>query len=108
MLNHLARGNAELRQEQAKALRLWAADNQELPIIGIGDYNFVFDFPKRRGNAAFDEFHLDYVWYWVEPEKLVDTNWSDRDGDGVDDYPHSCLDFTFVAAVAVTESSYRA
>ena len=40
-VNHLARGNAELRQEQAKALRLWAAD-QELPIIGIGDYNFDF------------------------------------------------------------------
>ena len=64
---------------------LWATDNQELPIIGIGDYNFDFDFPTRRGNPVFDEFHLDYVWYWVEPEKLVDTNWSDRDGDGVDD-----------------------
>ena len=84
---------------EAKALRLWAAD-QELPIIGIGDYNFDFDFPTRRGNPAFDEFHLDYVWYWVEPEKLVDTNWSDRDGDGIDDYPHSCLDFMFVAGKA--------
>jgi hypothetical protein len=98
VLNHLARGNAELRQEQAKALRLWATD-QKLPIIGIGDYNFDFDFPTRRGNAAFDEFHLDDVWKWVEPEKLVDTNWSDRDDDGVDDYPHSCLDFTFVAGL---------
>ena len=38
--------------------------------------------------------------YWVEPEKLVDTNWSDRDDDEVDDYPHSCLDFTFVAGKA--------
>jgi hypothetical protein len=33
-------------------------------------------------------------------EKLVDTNWSDRGGDGVDDYPHSCLDFTFVVGKA--------
>ena len=31
-----------------------ATDNQELPIIGIGDYNFEFDFPTRKGNAAFD------------------------------------------------------
>ena len=46
---------------EAKALRPWAAD-QELPIIGIGDYNFDFDFPTRRGNRAFGEFHLDYVW----------------------------------------------
>ena len=51
VLNHLARGNAELRQEQAKALRLWAVD-QELSIIGIGDYNFDFDFPTRRGAAS--------------------------------------------------------
>ena len=35
ILNHLARGNAELRQEQARALRLWVED-QQLPVIGIG------------------------------------------------------------------------
>ena len=73
VLNHLARGNAEIRQEQAKGLRLWAAD-QELPVIGIGDFNFDFDFPTRQGNKAFDEFLLDGVWRWVEPETLVDTN----------------------------------
>ena len=93
------RWQCEAAPRASQALRLWAAD-QELPIVGIGDYNFDFDFPTRRGNPAFDEFHLDYVWYWVEPMKLVDTNWSDRDGDGVDDYPHSCLDFTFVAGKA--------
>jgi len=53
---------------EAKALRPWAAD-QELPIIGIGDYNLDFNFPARRGNRAFDEFHVDYVWYWVEPNR---------------------------------------
>ena len=51
VLNHLARGDAELRQEQAKALRLWAAD-QELPIISIGDYNFDFDFPTQKGGDS--------------------------------------------------------
>jgi endonuclease/exonuclease/phosphatase family metal-dependent hydrolase len=99
VLNHLARGIAELRQEQAKALRLWAED-QELPIIGIGDYNFDFDFPTYRGNAAFHEFLADGIWRWVQPDELIDTNWSDRDGDGKDNYPHSCLDFTFVAGKA--------
>ena len=70
------------------------------PILGIGDYNFDFDFPTRQGNAAFDEFLVDDVWRWVEPETLVDTNWSDRDEDGLDNYPDSCLDFMFVAGKA--------
>ena len=99
VLNHLARGSAELRQEQAKALRLWAED-KEFPIIGIGDYNFDFDFPTYQGNPAFHEFLADGIWHWVQPNELVDTNWSDRDGDGADNYPHSCLDFTFVAGKA--------
>ena len=99
VLNHLARGNAELRKQQAKGLRLWCED-QTLPVIGIGDYNFDFDFKTRRGNAAFDEHMLDYRWRWVQPDKLVDTNWADRDGDGKDDYPDLCLDFTFVGAGA--------
>ena len=99
VLNHLARGKAEVRQEQAKGLRLWAAA-QTVPVIGIGEYNFDYDFPTAKGNAAFDEFLSDDTWQWVRPEELVDTNWSDRDDDGVDDYPHSCLDFMFVAGDA--------
>ncbi len=101
VLNHLARGNAELRKQQAKGLRLWCED-QTLPVIGIGDYNFDFDFKfkTRRGNAAYDEHKLDYRWRWVQPSPLVDTNCADRDADGKDDYPGSCLDFTFVGAGA--------
>ena len=64
------------------------------------DYEFDFDLSARRGNATFDEFHVDYVWYWVEPEKLVDTNWLDQDGDGRDDSPNTYLDFMFVAGKA--------
>ena len=100
MLNHLARGNAELRQEQAKALRLWVED-QTLPVIGIGDYNFDFDFHTQRGNAAFDEFLVDGHWRWVRPDPLIDTNWADRDGDGQDNYPDSCLDFMFLGGRAI-------
>ena len=99
VLNHLARGNAELRREQARALRLWVAA-QNAPVLAIGDYNFDYDFPTGKGNEAFEEFLSDDTWQWVEPAKLVDTNWSDRDEDGVDDYPDSCLDFMFVSGKA--------
>jgi hypothetical protein len=88
------------RRQTAKALRLWVED-QTLPVIGIGDYNFDYDFHTQRGNAAFDEFLVDGHWRWVRPDPLVDTNWSDRDGDGKDNYPDSCLDFTFLGGRAL-------
>ena len=59
-----------------------------------------YDFPTQKGNKAFDEFLTDDVWEWVKPDPLIDTNWCDRDGDGLDDYPDSMLDFAFVAGTA--------
>ena len=100
VLNHLACGDARLRQEQAQALRL-CVEGQTLPVIGIGDYNFDFDFRTQHGNAAFDEFLVDGHWAWVRPDLLVDTNWADRDGDGKDNYPDSCLDFMFLGGKAL-------
>jgi endonuclease/exonuclease/phosphatase family metal-dependent hydrolase len=97
-VNHLARRNAKLRQTQAKSLRLWAT-RQTLPVIGLGDFNFDYDFASAKGNPAHDEFIADNVWQWVKPNELIDTNWSD-DGKGNDRYPGSCLDFTFVAGKA--------
>ena len=44
----------------------------------------------------------DNVWTWIRPEPLVDTNWSDVDGDGVDNHIDSLLDFSFVAGEAKT------
>ncbi len=44
----------------------------------------------------------DNVWKWVRPEPLIDTNWSDRDGDGIDNYIDSLLDFSFLAGAAKT------
>lgn len=99
VLVHLARGNAELRTQQAKGLRLWCAD-QKLPVFGIGDFNFDFDFPTQKGNEAYDEFLSDGTWTWVRPAPHIDTNWSDRDEDGKDDYPDSCLVFVFVGKQA--------
>jgi endonuclease/exonuclease/phosphatase family metal-dependent hydrolase len=101
MVNHLARGNAELRKMQAIGLREWARD-QDAPIVSIGDFNMDFDFRTERGNDAFPEMIRDNVWAWVRPKELVDTNWADRGKDGVDDYPDSMLDFAFVAGPAKT------
>lgn len=103
MVNHLARRNAELRKMQAIGLREWARD-QSAPLVSIGDFNMDFDFRTERGNDAFPEMIRDNVWTWVRPVELIDTNWADRDRDGVDDYPESMLDFAFVAGPAKTWS----
>jgi endonuclease/exonuclease/phosphatase family metal-dependent hydrolase len=100
VVNHLARGREEMRNAQAVGLREWARD-QTLPTITVGDFNLDYDFRTRRGNQAFIEMLRDNVWKWVEPAELVDTNWSDPDGDGQDNYPDSMLDFAFVAGPAL-------
>ena len=100
VLNHLARHDVGLRQQQAKALRLWAAA-QTLPVVAMGDFNFDYSFATQAGNAAFTEFLSDDTWKWVRPDPLVDTNWADHDGNGSDDYPDSMLDFVFVAGQPV-------
>ena len=43
------------------------------------------------------QFMRDGIWKWVKPVEWIDTNWADRNDDGVDDYPGSLLDFVFVA-----------
>lgn len=97
ILNHLARDDAEFRQQQAGAVREWAR-NKSTPMVAIGDCNFDYDFSTQKGNAGFDEFIRDGVWKWIEPVRMIDTNWS---GDnGVDRYPDSMLDFNFVAGAA--------
>ena len=99
MVNHLARGDAAFRTVQAAGLREWGRD-QTLPTFCVGDFNFDFAFDTRRGNDAFPEMLRDNVWTWVEPVELIDTNWADRNEDGIDDYPDSMLDFAFVAGPA--------
>lgn len=101
LVNHLARGKAEIRQQQATMLVQWARD-QTLPLIALGDYNFDFVFETRKGNPAFENMLRDNIWRWIEPVELIDTNWYDnpREPDGKDDYPGSILDFAFVAGPA--------
>lgn len=99
MTNHLARRNAELRKQQAVGMREWARD-QNVAVINIGDFNMDFDFRTQQGNSAFPEMIRDNIWSWVKPVEFIDTNWSDPDGDGKDNYPDSMLDFAFVAGPA--------
>ena len=96
MTNHLARRNKKLRREQAAGLREWARDLSE-PIIAMGDFNFDYSFIRSAGNESFSEFMRDGVWQWVKPNPLIDSNFSDTDGDGKDNYPDSMLDFVFLA-----------
>lgn len=93
---HLARGNEDLRLSQARGLSAWGSDAGS-PAIAIGDFNFDYDFPTQRGNRSFQAFVGGGVWSWAKPAVLVDSNWSDGNRDGVDDYPDSCLDFAFTA-----------
>lgn len=99
MVNHLARGDSQIRTSQAKGLREWGRD-QTLPVINCGDFNFdaAFDSPddaELEGNAAFDEFFEDEIWTWIRPVPLIDTNHS---GNGaVDRHPDSILDYICVA-----------
>ncbi len=99
VMNHLTRGSEELRKRQATLLVDWAKQ-QSLPIIAVGGYNFDYDIPTKKGNAAFDAFLSDATWQWIEPKPMVDTNWADRNRDGKDDYPDSMLDFSFAAGPA--------
>lgn len=97
--NHLARGEADLRTEQAKMLRKWADTNKE-PVITAGDFNFDYEFKTQKGNAGFDAMMEGGTWQWLKPDPLIDSNWSDdrRVTDKrVDRYPDSILDFVFVA-----------
>ncbi len=97
--NHLARGEADLRTEQAKMLGLWAKAQAE-PVIAAGDFNFDYDFKTEKGNAGFSAMMASDAWQWLKPDPLVDSNWSDdrnvKDR-RVDRYPDSLLDFVFVA-----------
>ena len=100
--NHLARGEEDLRTQQAKMLCSWATDIKE-PVICACDFNFDFDFRTQQGNAGFQAMMQGDVWQWLKPDPLVDSNWSDDRSitdRRVDRYPDSILDFVFVANAA--------
>ena len=88
MVNHLARVNADLRNTQAAGLAEWA-DNQTVPVIAVGDYNFDYDIDDGVGNTGFDNMIEEGHWNWLKPERLHQTQLSAKF--------YSVLDFVFVA-----------
>jgi endonuclease/exonuclease/phosphatase family metal-dependent hydrolase len=106
-LNHLARGDNDLREDQARGLCAWAAA-QTLPVVAMGDYNFDFEIDDGRGNLSFDLFLDCDEWDWIEPVELVDTNWSDANPLAdvrLDSFPNSILDFAFLSGPAIEWSA---
>ncbi len=104
MVNHLARGDEQVRNRQAIGLRNWATA-QKLPVVAMGDFNFDYGIKTGRGNQAYDRFTRNETWKWVRPEELIDSNWADTDprlppDKRVDQYPDSLLDFVFVTGPA--------
>lgn len=106
MTVHMARGDKKRRREQAAGLREWARARSK-PVIGIGDFNYDYSYPRERGNQSFDVFVEGGVWKWARPTEDIDSNWSDRDGDGQDNYPDSCLDFAFTSGEGLPPASAR-
>ncbi len=93
MVNHLYRSNEEARHQQAELLNDWA-DEQTLPVIAVGDYNFDWDVGDGENDhdAGYDNMVEDGVFAWIRPAVLVKTQCSPRFD--------SVLDFVFVSGNA--------
>ena len=91
MVNHLARGDANARHDQANFLNTWV-QSETLPIAAVGDFNFDYHVTFGDGgnrDQGFDNMIKDGHWIWLKPEPLLKTQASRRF--------NSVLDFVFVA-----------
>lgn len=95
MVNHLYRSRAERRHQQSRILNEWA-DQQTIPVIAVGDYNY--DWEVEDGDADHDQGYdlltAGGIFTWVRPERLVRTQCTAR-GNGCKF--NSVLDFVFLA-----------
>jgi endonuclease/exonuclease/phosphatase family metal-dependent hydrolase len=93
MVNHLARGDNDLRRDQGQRLNDWVR-TQTLPVIACGDYNF--DWRVNNGeqsyDVGFDRMTADNHWSWVRPGTLLSSQCNPEF--------NSVLDFCFVNAAA--------
>ena len=93
VVNHLARGNAALRRQQASQLNDWVR-TQTLPVIAVGDYNFDWevDGGDQDHDPGYDNMTRGDAWIWVRPATLIKTQCSPNF--------NSVLDFIFVNSAA--------
>ena len=96
MVNHLYRSRDAERHKQAQMLNDWA-EQQTLPVIAVGDYNFDWDVRGAEGehDQGYDLMTADGAWKWVRPARLVTTQCS-----GWPCRYNSVLDFVFAAGPA--------
>ncbi|ACK70031.1 Endonuclease/exonuclease/phosphatase [Gloeothece citriformis PCC 7424] len=94
-VNHFNRGDEDRRNQQARFLREWGAE-QTLPIVAVGDYNFDYDPQTQSGNEAFDIFLEDDTFIWIRPECLADNSCPPT-GTQCNPTYNSILDFVFVS-----------
>jgi endonuclease/exonuclease/phosphatase family metal-dependent hydrolase len=73
MVNHFNRREEERRNQQADFVRNWS-NQQNLPTIIVGDFNFDFDLNERRGNTAFNKLNQDNILKWIQPDCLASNN----------------------------------
>ncbi|MGF1492666.1 MAG: endonuclease/exonuclease/phosphatase family protein [Microcoleaceae cyanobacterium] len=93
VVNHLYRTDAAGRHRQAQLLNQWA-QQQSLPIVAVGDYNFDWDVVRgeNKRDKGYDLMTQNGVFTWIRPTNLVATYCSKRYS--------SILDFVFVAGGA--------
>ena len=65
MVNHLASGSASANRAQANALNLWA-EEQELPVINVGDFNFRLNLSSGSVRPGYDIMR-NGPWFELEP-----------------------------------------
>jgi len=93
MVNHLARGDNNLRRNQGQRLNEWVR-TQTLPVIACGDYNFDWSVTngEQSHDVGFDQMTADNHWTWVRPATLVRSQCNPNFD--------SVLDFVFANAAA--------
>jgi endonuclease/exonuclease/phosphatase family metal-dependent hydrolase len=94
VVNHLWRTDNDARHEQAALLHDWV-EEQALPVVMVGDYNFDWDVSSDGADyhdVGYDALTAGGVVEWVKIDPLEKTQCSS--------YYDSVLDFTFVSGDA--------
>lgn len=91
VVNHLARGEEDIRHEQAELLHDWGATHSG-PVVMVGDYNFDWDVTTGEHDQGYDSLTAGGVFVWLRPEALIKTQCSP--------FYDSVLDFVFVGGEA--------
>lgn len=95
---HFTRGDEAQRLLEAYLVRR-LLEESGISLVALGDFNFDLEFNPDTGaviggNTSWVAFTAGTGVLWIEPQVLVDTQWSDANGS--DRYPESILDFVFV------------